>query len=848
MGIIKIRGARTHNLKNLNIDLKKDKITCITGPSGSGKTSLAFHTLLVESKRRYINSFPNDVKFFWDIPQSVDVDEISPVLPVWGLPQVNPVVGSRLVVADHLDIHHQLEKLFFHCGQAVCPHHDTPLVKIQPLSSLVSALRNEFQHNSGCVAHLLLPRETYQGFFGAEVYPVRTYLEEQKQLVAFTGDQVGEYWEFHRVTEKSLGKLAEGVREEFSKIPWRQVSFYIEERKQRFTPESEEKWCCTSTGCDYGVERYPESSFELSPYNPISACQVCSGHGMQLLYDPSLIVKNEELSLRDGAVALLNYSRFSHLRPAMIKAFERLGLSTTCAFSELPDEKWDLLFDGDGPFPGVQSLIEYLETKKYKKNVRIYLRSLQSEVWCEACMGTRLAQEAFSWRIRRSNKSIDYLDAILGTLDGLREGLLGINFEKSSLASKLAKSLIEVLSICSRLGLGHLSLSKKVRQLNVSEYQRLLLAKILSFQGTGSLLILDEATTGLSISQQEALLSELKKLVAQGNTILLVDHSEWLQARVDELIVMGPEAGSRGGEVVYQGPPKTIKTYIDEVVRLAGPSEQWDFFIGTNSKNYRFQGGAINLVTTSFDQLFDGDSEVFFMSQLKSISKDTVERIQGVKVFNANIGRGSSRSTVGTVTGLSQYMRKQFCQLEIAKKLDLQEGHFSTYSSLGQCPSCEGKGLKTVDMQFMEDLVFVCDDCRGMKLRPFYAKISNGNYTFHEVMTLPIDKTLQTVRLTAKYSRLLGLLKKLNLGYLELDRGLSTLSGGERIRIKLLKELERPSVSNLYVFENLSLGLSGGDLVRVVNLLNELILEGNTIILFDQSPYFQRAAHNTLNL
>jgi excinuclease ABC subunit A len=865
--VIRIRGARTHNLKNINLDLKINKITCISGPSGSGKSSLAFHTLLTESKRRYLNSFPNDFKYFFDIPNTVDVDEIHPVLPVWGLSQVNPIVGSRPVVADHLGVHQGLEKLFFIAGFPVCPVHQVSLQREELGEKIINYLREKLKAGTS-VAHLLARKEKYKEIFGSSSFPARSLNEQGMELRNY--DVNDQLWEIGRYRHVSLDKLIKQLEGEFRKFEFHELKIFMDGALENI--DQVDGWYCPE--CDFGTTRLALTSFELSPYNPVGACDKCQGHGMKLEYDRDKLVRESHLSLKEEAVYLVKYSRFAHYLPALLKLCRKKGLDINLAFDQLPEKKWKILFEGGEGFPGLSSLLEYLESKKYKKNVRIYLRGLQKEVICDQCHGSRLSQLAYCYGVSVGSKRLMFKDILLNNLEFLINFLLKLqkefsekrqNSEVQISVQKIISRMLATLQVTSCLNLNQLFLNTKVKTLLVGEYQRILLAKILSYEGAGSLFILDEPCTGLSEAEQKRLFVELNKIKDQGNTVLIVEHSNLAQSLSDELVLMGPGAGHRGGEILYQGRPKKSKSSKSHK-KLLNNTQSWLIKIKSRKKelsileNIEFKANRINVIKGASSSSYKHDAVtkrlfLLFKEMLEGRKNNfqdcTIQGLDYLKdchFFDGGMGRMTSRSTIGTTTGLSQVVRKEFCRLPVSKALNLEEGHFSSYSSVGQCPSCEGKGVRTVDMQFLEDIQFTCDDCRGMKIKPFYGTISNGHWTFHEIMKEPMDRVLSSVRLTPKYQRVFESIKKLNLQYLELDRSLTSLSGGERIRVKLLSKLETIQSENLYIFDNLSLGLSQDDLIEVFKLISSMALMKNTFILIDESPYLARMADNLLNL
>jgi excinuclease ABC subunit A len=859
--VIRIKGARTHNLKNISLSIQLNRLTCIYGPSGSGKSSLAFHTLMKESKRRYLNSFPNDVKFFWDIPQSVDVDEIFPVLPVWGLGQSNPVVGSRPVVADHLDIHTEVEKLFVILGRNACPAHpNETLIKNDFFLCLERMLRQN-KARAGAVIHLLVDRFEFQAVYGHGIFPPRGYSYKKRTLEAYS--DASDLWEIVRFKNNTTIDLSKKFDSDLEKFGASNVYVWFEGlgEPQAIRVGSDEH--CPK--CEFSTSFDPKSFFDLSPYNPSAACSTCEGHGMRLVYSEEKLVKDPSLSLAEGALHILNSSRFEHLYPVAIREFKKAGYDIHVPFEQVDKSIWTMIWNGSGKFSGVNSLLEYLETKRYKKSVRIYLRSLQTEILCSECAGTRLNVIVGSRAVDCGKKTIFLSDVLAMTLDEVSKIFCtALKKLKTKVDVKpMIQSLSQTVEVAIELGLGDLKIAEKVRRLLVGEYQRLLLTKILKFAGSGTLFILDEPTIGLSEPEQKILIKRMKELVKQGNTVLVVDHSKIVQEKCDEVIEMGPAAGARGGELIYQGKPQVVKE-LTKVKRLeSSSSKKINFkFLDNNYKHLSLNllREELNVIQGVFKSRHYGQ----FTDTLPREFERTIARegyasksmrfsghhyMNGVLMLSGGATRTTIRSTVGTSTGLSAHIRKEFVKLPLCKSLGLEEGHFSAYSELGQCHACEGRGTQIVDMQFLEDIEFVCDDCKGHKIKPFYATLSNGLHTFTETQSLPLAEVVPTIRLTPKFKRTFDALKHLQLDYLSLDRPLSTLSGGERLRLKILTELSRSIEEHLIIVENLSLGLAESDLLKLVSLLRDLCINHkNTVVIYDESPLLSKIAPNLLKL
>ena len=863
LGHIQIRGARTHNLKNINIDIKLNQITCLAGPSGSGKSSLAFHTLLTESKRRFINSLPTDMKFFWEIPHTVEVDSIYPVLPAWGLPQHNPVINSRPVTLDILGGHEKLQKIFMELGNFVCPDHLVPFQKISSVISFISKIDSLKGMPQSEVVHVFMKAQDYKKYISDEMNPNRSM---ETSIQSFK--ESDSWYELVRVKRKNLNELSNKLKEFL--IPDNVLlRFHLLEMEKNFDVINQVEWQCPF--CDKRANEakvlYIES---LSPLNALGACPKCEGHGMRLIYDREKLVKDPTKSIREGAINFLLFSHFAHMFPTFLKECKKVGLDIDKPFQELADSKWDFLYLGSGKYEGFNACFDYLKPLRYKKNIRIYIRSMQREILCEDCEGTRVSEKAGKLSIVLSKKSITYKEFlklnIKNSLMALREILSDL--KKIIIHEKMENAfnkLERLYSVAEDLGLGHLQNTRKVRSMSSSEYQRLLLSKYLSYEGSQSLFVLDEPSLGLTQTAQEKMLKYLRSLRDQGNTIIMVEHSEYLKSMADEVVEMGPAAGQNGGQILSQGKYKSPK-FVFPKMNLE--SKETKSFITVSDASIRnifkkellIQKKAINWVygesgtgkTSFIVHLLANEVHKKVFGTRLSFEDYEFKKIKGIEDFediiliNSGLDKISSRSTVATYTELGGFVRKYFAKLEISKKLELKEGHFSSNSELGQCSSCEGRGVKMIEMHFMEDVEFVCEDCQGKKLKPYYANISDGKMTVYEAFSKPISYVLPEIRLTPKGKRIWEYFKILKLEYLSLDRTLTSLSGGERQRLQLLSLLDKKVENTLIIFENLTSGLSYHEFSPLADLLQQLAGSGNTLIIIDQNTFFDKVAQHQL--
>lgn len=853
--VIRLRGVRTHNLKNIDLDIPQRKVTCIGGPSGSGKSSLAFHTLMTESRRRFLNSLPNDIKFFWDIPGSVDVDELTPVLPVWVLPQNNPVVGARQSVADLVGLSEKLEKLVFEMGEMVCPHHRVALNYDYEKSDATDEV-------SSGVLHVLLLKEEFQELYGQGVFPARSLPETDGELREFNQGDL--YWEVYRTKKFDRQKLDENVPMTFQGNAY---LYSADTRKMRIISRAKE-WSCPKG--DYHARVGLLNSYQLSALNASGACEECEGHGMILRYNRAKLVKNDTLSLKEGAVSFLKYKRFEHLYEPMLKAAMKAGYDTKLAFHELPEDIWNFLYSGEGRYPGFTELFEYLESKRYKANVRIFLRSLQHEILCPSCLGDRTSVRAKSFAMKIDGNYLHIGDLQRLSLNELSSLLTNPVFPGEF---ALVRSLRALCEQALKIGLGHLSLLRKVKTVSPGEYQRLLLSKYLSYEGSGSLFIFDEPTVGLGPEEIDALWEGIENLRDQGNTITIVDHSIEVKRRCDFYVEMGPAAGEGGGEIIYTGSYKQLEKNEKRQKITSMPKFETkqkpkffttkgikvrdlpvvDIKLAMNIPNlvYGRSGGGktsymIEGIANHIHKKISGEWLSSNSSEVASLNVPV--QIAGVEIYAPAFQKFTSRSTIGTYLGITPYLRKHYSSLKVSKDLNLADGHFSSNSELGKCPRCDGKGKISIDMSFLESIEMVCDECHGMKLRPFIATISDGVYSYYEAVNLPLDTLFDHMKLTPKLRRIKDLLLKLRLEYLSVDRTLESLSGGEKQRVRLLQGLMSNNGPSFMVLKNVSVGLSEYELPGVLEIIYALSASGHIVVTIDQNNHFKGLGFNEITI
>jgi len=849
---IQIKGARSHNLKNINLKIKKNAISCLAGPSGSGKSSLAYHTLYAESKRRFLNSISNSDKFFWDIPKTADVDLIEPILPVWALAQYNPVMGSRFNVGDILQLTEHLQSLMFHGGRSYCPDCNTELGK-NSLSSQITKLTSKI--NEADVIYLFTSFGEYTRIFPGQ-FPQKGWSEKDGVINLKFGEDADELdCEFvllQRVKGKNIEKMIEDIKLKEKNIH----ELYLKINDQKITPlKKSSKLTCRT--CDFETNEIDDVRL-LSPINALGACQNCEGHGANLQIDREKVVRDYSLSINQGAIHVLNYVHFQHFLPRLVTRLKKYGYDPDSPFSELDEGVWDIIEQPDGSYPGTDELFEYLESKKYKKSVRIYLRGFKSEAVCSICDGTRINQDALEIKFKIGEDLYSYKNILNFKLGELLNFLQKVESNHKEVL-KMKKAMINSLSLAVDLGLDHLNFIRKLKSISGSEYQRLLLVKYMGHQTSDSFYILDEPSLGLNEKYQKKILKHLRSLTDRKNTVLLVEHSPYFHSNCDEIIELGPEAGQRGGELVYQGKPKKKKEInLDLKWQIKKPKDKMTIVeVGSEyikKRSFDISLGVVNWVhgepgagKTSYF-IHGLANELYYYHQGKNLFNTSIvctevkglDKVEDVHYLDSNLGRVTSRSTVGTYIGLSPFIRKLYAATKEAKISGLRDGDFSANSQSGQCPECQGAGKIVVDLQYFEDVVFKCEVCDGRKIKDKAAFVEVQGIPFYKAMNKEMNSVIPHFDLTAKANRIYDYLTLLKINYLSLGRDLNSLSGGERQRLKLFSLLQKRIQHSIIFFENLSFGLSFRELESFSLLFEKLRDDGNTIVIIDNSEIFSK--------
>jgi excinuclease ABC subunit A len=856
---ISIRGARTHNLKNVSVDIPQRQLTVVTGPSGSGKSSLAFNTLYAEGQRRFVESMSTYVRQFLERIDRPDVDDIEGILPAIAVEQKNSVKNARSTVATATELADHIRLFMTYCGETKCPDCGISVRKESP-ESITAALMESLH---GRRAVVLAPI-----FFNAE-----NRSEVLKQLMkagyfrAWIDNQVRDLKEFDTTGYTSLELVVTRLRvdrEKRSQVTEAiEQAFEIAKGNVNVLEESPEEWIShrftSRFACNKCGNEFTEPTPHLFSFNsPLGACTHCQGYGRIIGIDMEKVIPNRTLRLDEQPVAPWNSPGYEDCYEDLQRAAKKYSLRLNVPIEDLSDAEWDLLYNGRAKWYGIKGFFEWLETKKYKIHVRVKLAKYRSYEPCPHCHGSRLKTAAANVRFR---------DLTVGELFGMDVKtarrfweFLPMSKHEESLAGHLRREIVNRLVYLDEVGLSYLTLDRQTRTLSGGEAQRINLAAALGSALTETLYVIDEPTVGLHARDSERLLAVLRRLKNAGNTVVVVEHDPTIIAGADYLLEMGPGAGEYGGQVLYSGKMKpltrpsatrspeagrgqaraasfvrvrgarehnlkdvTVEIPLGQLVAVTGVSGSGKSTLMRNCLFNRYQRdvrGVSGLETGKVEGL-EGTNQIYDM----------------VFVDQSPIGR-STRSNPATYVKAWDEIRKILSETTAAKLNGVTAGMFSFNTDGGRCDTCQGAGTVTIDMQFLADVEVTCDKCDGKRFNAQVLKIGYKGKKVDAILAMTVDEAMKFFVDKRPLMRKLDTLRSVGLGYLRLGQSTESLSGGEAQRLKLasfLCENAKTDVQRLFLFDEPTTGLHATDVEQLIKTFRDLIDRGNSVVVIEHN-------------
>ncbi len=873
---IEIKGARTNNLKNLNVTIPTRQLTVVTGVSGSGKTSLVMDTLYAEGQRRYVESISSYARQFLDRMKKPEVDYIKGLAPAIALEQKTAGGNARSTVGSLTEIYDFLRLLFARVGETINPHTGLP-VKKDSISDVVDFIKNQKQGSRVFIyspLHYNYPDRILQAeldilnqkgysriLVNNEITEIQDFLESEHPFLHRTlGDLVKEDIRIliDRLIldqeEDTLNRLKDSI----------QTAYY--ESGGTTEVQIDDEWHHFNSRFEQDGIIFLEPSPAMFNYNnPYGACPRCEGFGRVMGIDEDKVVPNPTLSLYEGAIVCWNGEKLSAWQKHIINTASESGFPIHKPYKDLTSKERKMLWNGTPYFSGINDFFNELAEGKYKIQNRILLARYRGRSKCPDCDGNRLRPE--SEYVKVGGASITELIHL--SLDELLSFIkkLDLSDYQTKIASIILSEITDRLENLIDLGLAYLHLDRLASTLSGGESQRINLTKSIGSNLTASMYILDEPSIGLHPKDSERLIKVLKKLRDLGNTVIVVEHEEEVIRAADYLVDIGPGAGAFGGNLVFSGNPDKIKTadsltaeYLRGTKSIPLPEKRrkskYPILIKAPYKN-NLKGEDVTIYLKAFNVItgVSGSGKSTLVrdvlvpnveNKLKGIS-DTAIGCEGIDypqslidnvdyVGQKSIGK-SSRSNPVTYVKAYDAIRKLFANTNLSKIRGYQAKHFSFNVEGGRCPNCKGDGEIEIEMQFLADVKLTCDVCKGKRFKKEILEVRFKDKNIHDVLELSIEEALDFFSEQKEIKKKIQPLFDVGLGYLRLGQSTSTLSGGESQRLKLASYLasRKGKEKYLFIFDEPTTGLHFQDIEKLLSAFNALIDAGHTIVVIEHN-------------
>jgi excinuclease ABC subunit A len=887
---ISVRGAREHNLRNIDVEIPRDSLTVVTGLSGSGKSSLAFDTIYAEGQRRYVESLSAYARQFLELMQKPDVDSIEGLSPAISIEQKTTSKNPRSTVGTVTEVYDYMRLLWARVGVPHSPATGLP-IESQTVSQMVDRV---LEMAEGTRLYLLAPIvRGRKGEYRKELQDLR---KRGFQRVRIDGElyELDEVPALNKKIKHDIEVVVDRLVVRADIAPRLADSFetalqladglaFVEDADRGERTTFSAKFACPVSG--FTIDEIEPRLFSFN--NPFGACPACDGLGTEMYFDPYLVVPDDRLSLARGAIAPWSGSSSPYYRQTLESLSAKFGFDLATPFRDLLQTQRDIILYGSGdepvtmhyhdgsraydvtrPFEGVIPNMERRWRETDSSWVRDELGKYQTVTTCEACGGYRLKPEALAVRIdglhigEITELSIDRAGDWFAALDGK------LSAKHREIARRILREINERLGFLRNVGLEYLTLSRASGTLSGGESQRIRLASQIGSGLTGVLYVLDEPSIGLHQRDNHRLLATLRRLRDIGNSVIVVEHDEDAIRAADHLVDMGPGAGIHGGRVVAEGTPEQVMANPDSLtgqyltgrrqvplptVRRKPKKGRWLKVIGARTNNLRNVTAEIPLgVLTCVTGVSGGGKSSLIVETLyKSLARrlhgarlhagdhdriDGIERIDKiVDIDQSPIGR-TPRSNPATYTGAFTPIRDWFANLPEARERGYKPGRFSFNVKGGRCEACQGDGVIKIEMHFLPDVYVECDVCQGKRYNRETLEIRFRGKSIADVLDMTVVEGLEFFKAVPAIRDRLATLQKVGLGYIHLGQQATTLSGGEAQRVKLAKELSRRATGKtLYILDEPTTGLHFDDVRKLLEVLHALVDHGNTVLVIEHN-------------
>jgi len=893
---IKIKGAREHNLKNINLELPRDKFIVITGISGSGKSTLAFDTIYAEGQRRYVESLSAYARQFLGLMQKPKVDSIEGLSPAISIEQKTTSKNPRSTVGTITEIYDYLRLLYARVGTPYCPEHNLKIESQSPqkiakriskdFSSTITILSPIIRQKKGTYEQLFTDLNK-EGYIRVRVDKAIYRTDETITLDRYKKHDIEIIIDRVKIDDKT--RFVEAVENALKKSDGLLIVLDKKGNEQIYSS----KMACPKCGMVF--EELQPRMFSFN--SPFGACEDCHGLGIKMDFDPELIIPDRELSIADGAIRLYRNAMDGWRIKFLGSVAKHYGFDIFTPIADLNDEQYEVLMYGsfekirfnlvsnnrdaqwsghsywEGLIPQSERLYKQTESDYRRRELERFMRISP----CPACNGKRLKSKILSVKI--ADKSIiDITDLSIKKAIVFFKTLI-LSKKKEEIAWQILKEIKARLDFLDKVGLNYLTLSRNAGTLSGGEAQRIRLATQIGSNLMGVVYILDEPSIGLHQKDNKKLINTLYRLRDLGNTLIVVEHDEETIRHADYVVDLGPGAGLHGGKIVAHGTPEEIESnprsltgkYLSKKLTIPLPenrrnSDKFIHIYGCREHNLKdidvdIPIGVLTLITgvsgsgkstLIYEILYRGLMRKFHDSKQNPGDHDGIEfdeKIDKVIVIDQSPIGKTPRSNPATYTKVFDEIRKLFAKTKEAKRRGYKPGRFSFNVRGGRCEACQGDGLIKIEMNFLPDIYIECEECKGKRYNNETLEVKYKGYSIADVLAMSVEESLDLFQNIPFIKRKLETLSKVGLDYIKLGQSSTTLSGGEAQRIKLTRELSKKSTGRtIYLLDEPTTGLHFHDVKKLIDVLNSLVDKGNSVVVIEHNPDVIKSADHIIDL